>query len=103
MGKILKYQNLVTEIGRMSKMKARVMPIVIGDLGTVYWPTDWLFVLGIGKKQYNTIQQRIWTDDKLSLPAKADKKRKISVIEILMIRMMRHRWPLSTKANLEEH
>lgn len=55
--KITKYQDLVIEVNRMWKTKARVIPIVIGALGAIYRLSDWMGLLNINPRRLENIQQ----------------------------------------------
>jgi hypothetical protein len=55
--KIEKYQDLVLEMNRVFKTKARVIPIVIGALGAKHRIIDWMSILGVDRRRFNIIQQ----------------------------------------------
>jgi len=55
--KIEKYQDLAMEIGRMWKTKTKVVPVVVGALGTQHRLKHWLGLLGVDQKKGNIIQQ----------------------------------------------
>ena len=55
--KIEKYQDLVLEIRRMWKTSTKVIPIVIGALGASCRIIEWIPLLGVDVRRFETIQQ----------------------------------------------
>jgi hypothetical protein len=55
--KIHKYQDLVIEVNRIWSTRARVIPIVIGALGSVHHLQAWLALLQIEQRRFDNIQQ----------------------------------------------
>lgn len=55
--KIQKYQDLVIDVNRMWKTRARVIPIAVGALGAVHHLRDWLALLHIKQNRFDNIQQ----------------------------------------------
>jgi hypothetical protein len=55
--KMSKYQHLAIEIGRMWDTRVRVIPIVVGALGSKCKVREWLAILGMADHIYDGIQR----------------------------------------------
>ena len=57
--KVIKYQNLALELNRMWQCKTRVIPIVVGVLGTKSKLSEWLSMLEIQEERRHGLVQQV--------------------------------------------
>ena len=55
--KVTKYRDLAIEVNRMSCTRGMVVPIVVGALGAIYRPRDWLGVFHVYRKKLDNLQR----------------------------------------------